>query len=62
MATPKNTTLTFRSEPDLKDTERTAGELEHGSIANNGEIAIRDHRGQVDAMIQEPRDSVKSNK
>ena len=43
MATAKTITLTFRIEPELKETLRTAAQQEHRSIANMVAVLIRDY-------------------
>ena len=54
MASAKTATLTFRIEPDLKETVRTAAGNEHRSIANMVAVMIRDYCGRVGVEIAGP--------
>jgi hypothetical protein len=56
MVAAKNSTLTFRIEPALKEALRVAAEAEHRSIANMVEVLIRDHCKQKGIVIQERSD------
>lgn len=54
MAAAKNTTLTFRIEPNLKEALRTVAEQEHRSVANMVEVMIRDYCGRNGVAITKP--------
>ena len=56
MAAAKNSTLTIRIEPTLKDALRAAAEAQHRSIANMVEVLIRDHCKLQDIAIQDTPD------
>jgi hypothetical protein len=53
MANAKTATLSFRIEPRLKESLRTAAEQEHRSIANMVEVMIREYCGRVGVGIAE---------
>jgi hypothetical protein len=53
MATGKTSTLTFRIQPGLKETLRTAAGREHRSIANMVGVLIRDYCGRNGITMQE---------
>lgn len=55
MATAKTTTLTFRIEPNLKETVRTAADREHRSIAKLIEVMIRDYCARTGVAIPETK-------
>ena len=54
MAGTKTATLTFRIEPGLKESLRTAAEREHRSIANMVEVMIREYCGTKGINIPGP--------
>ena len=60
MIATKNSTLTFRVKPALKEALRAAAEAEHRSVANMIEVLIRDHCKRQDIVIQDRPDSSKS--
>lgn len=55
MPTGKNSTVTFRIKPSLKEALRTAADREHRSVANMVEVLIRDYCGRNGIAIREPR-------
>jgi len=54
MASAKTATLTFRIEPELKETVRIALVNEHRSIANMIAVMIRDYCERMGVEIAEP--------
>jgi len=53
MATAKNTMLTIRIEPGMKEALRTAVQQEHRSIVNMVEVLILEHCGRSGIAIRE---------
>ena len=52
MATAKTSTLTFGIDPGLKVAVRVFAEFEHRTIANMGEVMIRDYCKRAGVQIQ----------
>jgi len=62
MPRTKIATLTFRTDPALKEALHTAAQQEHRPIANRVEVLIRDHRGRNGIPSKQPRPKTGADK
>lgn len=54
MTTTKTTTLTFRVDPELKESLRAAAALEHRSLSNMVEVMILDYCDRIGVSATSP--------